>query len=278
MLPLVLLCVGLATAFGLPADDATKQCSDTLKAHGISSRFGGVIAHGIHSINVEQLRNFEPNVTEKNIIPTVNMDLSDDTAILPHAPAMKHSPGKMFETEAMRTVDGILSHMDDKKYDIKGYSALERLVHALHMREVWYRAQRAYPKIKAAPPPAEVCACALDASNNGILKVLRYIALAIREPDLMYGKHGVLDDGSIYIYDSTYSYGFFPKDPEHLGLAKPENAIPPLKNEAGWREWKKIMLRDNSNLEGLEFDPADETNNDNWLAMYIYCALNTPKK
>jgi hypothetical protein len=249
--------------------DTAKKCYKTLKDGGVSDRFAGVVAHGIHSMSLDQLQKFEPSATENNIIPTVNMDLGSNLPILPNVRDMPATK-KSFQTDGMRAVDQVLSHMDNKNYDIKEYSALERLVHALHMREVWFHAQKRYADVKASPPSVDVCKCARDVDNNGILKVLRFIALAIREPALMYGKHTTLDNGGIADWPGNL-YTF--TDPNNLQLQSPEKAIPSLKDEASWQEWKKLMLHDENNFEGIKFNSVEEANDDYYLALYVYCAL-----
>jgi hypothetical protein len=164
-----------ASALGLLAFTAAKtvdtnsDCKAVMISGGLSDRFPGVIAHGVHSITVEDLQTyFDANATEKNSIPTINRDLNDDQAILFYAP---ETPKSMFETVAMRATDLVLSHMDDQKYDIKEYSTLEKVVHTLHMHEVWHRARAMFEKIKTSPPTSSLCQCVTDINNNGVMEV-----------------------------------------------------------------------------------------------------------
>jgi len=186
----LIACFLLSSSFASPLIDTKNQedfCSDTLKAAGLSEQFPLVVAHGIHSITVQQLRKFKPDVTEKNPIPTVNVDLLSNAPILFHAPN-EPDVGKSFKTDGMRALDQVLSHMDNPKYDIGPYNTLERVVHSLHMQEVWYNARSAYETLKQQPPSTDACKCALDIENNGVLRSLRLIALQVREPELMTGK------------------------------------------------------------------------------------------
>jgi len=243
------------------ASPVQQDCSATLKAAGASDRFPGVVAHGIHSITVEQLRKFKPDVTEKNSVPTVNKDLISDQPLLLNAPN-EPDVGKTFKTDAMRAVDQVLSHMDNLKYDVKQYGALERLVHTLHMREVWYEALVQYQKIIAKPPTAEACQCARDIEHNGIMDVLRFVALKIREPELMFGKHMLLKNGTVSWDSNAYSYHFMArKDTENLLQQKEGDTFPPLVSEAAWAQWKKVSM---------SMEPTDDFE----LALYLYCALN----
>ena len=69
-------------------------------------------------------------------MPTVNRNLSSSKPVLLNAPCMD-TGDTPFMTGAMRTIDQVLSHMDDLKYDVGRYSGLERLVHTFHMQEMW---------------------------------------------------------------------------------------------------------------------------------------------
>ena len=93
----------------------------------------------------------------------------------------------MFETDAMKTLDEILSHMNDDAYDIRLYSPIEKIVHTFHMKEQWAMILKEYNQLKANPPHAQVCPCVLDIENNDVLSMLRSIALLFREPLLIYG-------------------------------------------------------------------------------------------
>jgi len=258
MLRLLCITLALTTAFASPV--AHNDCTSVLQSVGATERFPGVVAHGVHSITVEQLQQFKPDVTEKNIVPTINMDLSDGQAILPHA-LYGPKADKVFKTEAMRTVDQVLSHMDNSKYDIKQYSALERLVHALHMKEVWNSVHPHYENMEKSPPAAEVCQCARDIENNGVMKMLRFIALEIREPALMYGKHITLNNGTVSWSGNVYNYGNFVRTTPDAVLRSANETMPQLTNEAAWGFWKTTMK-------------TMQPNDDFELALYLYCALN----
>uniref|UniRef100_A0A914EN43 Uncharacterized protein n=1 Tax=Acrobeloides nanus TaxID=290746 RepID=A0A914EN43_9BILA len=115
------------------------------------------------------------------------MNLTSDVAILPYAPDRKAPNDDKFHSDGMRTLDEVLSHMDDQHYDAKFLTPLEKVVHAFHMKEVWEAAREEYSKLKAHPPGNTTCECVMDIENNGILKMLRKTALEIREPQLVYG-------------------------------------------------------------------------------------------
>jgi len=253
---IIFLIFALTCIAATPIND----CTAILKTAGVSERFPGVVAHGIHSMNVQQLRLFKSDVTEKNSIPTINMDLTDNAALLPNAPDIAVD-GPSFKTDGMRAVDRVLSHMDNSKYDIKLYKPLERLVHALHMQEVWFETRVEFEKIKLNPPSVDVCRCARDVENNGIMKMMRFIALEIREPGLMYGKHTQLNNGTVTWDGNVYNYRNFPHKDTDMVLQNAEDVVPPLETEAAWAHWKKLMVT---------MPMADDYE----LALYLYCALN----
>uniref|UniRef100_A0A914RC45 Uncharacterized protein n=1 Tax=Panagrolaimus davidi TaxID=227884 RepID=A0A914RC45_9BILA len=167
-------------------NDFQSRCSDILKEAGATSQFGGITGHAIHSISVRVLKKFKHNVTENNRVPTINMNLTSDQPILPYAPDRSTPDSKHFHTDGMKILDEVLTHMDDSSYDVKNLSPLEKIAHAFHMEEMWVAALHAYRKLKQDPPSEEVCNCAMDIDNNGILKQLRFAALGIREPQLVY--------------------------------------------------------------------------------------------
>jgi len=236
----LILCFALSSSFASPVADTKNQqgCDATLKAAGATARFPGIVAHGIHSITVEQLRKFKPDVTEKNAIPTTNSDLTSIQPLLFHAPN-EPDLGQSFKTDGMRALDQVLSHMDNINNDIGRYGTLDRLVHALHMREVWHEAQTPYEQLKKQPPTTDVCKCALDVDNNGVVKVLRLIAKC-----------------------QPYIYGFFTKKAAETPLEIERYPIPPITSQATWENWKKVSYSMGQASDSFE------------LALYLYCALN----
>lgn len=234
------------------------NCTSSLLSIGVSERFPGVVAHAIHSIDVLSLRNFfKSDVGESNGIPTINRDLTTDWPIVPDAPLLAESP---FKTTAMKVLDEVLTHMDDSSYDAKQYSALERMEHAFHMQEVWAAASIEYKNILENPPPKGACLCITDVEQNGIMKMLRFIALKVREPELMYGKHTTVNgkfakwNGNIYTYNFATTAQANSLDSGEL--------FPHLTSAASWKVWKDSML------QGMRKSDDYES------ALYFYCALN----
>ncbi|CAJ0949524.1 unnamed protein product, partial [Mesorhabditis belari] len=54
------------------------NCPQILGSAGVSEKFGNSVGHAIDLISVRALRRFNPSVTEKNRVPTMNMDLTSE--------------------------------------------------------------------------------------------------------------------------------------------------------------------------------------------------------
>jgi len=219
-------------------------CSSILKTAVNTDRFPGVIAHGIHSITVEDLRLFKSDVSTENGVPTVNMDLTSDVPILQNAPNGDISP---FKTPGLRAVDYVLQHMSNANFGIKQYTPLERLVHALHMQEIWNEALAPYKALEANPPSKQLCSCIKKVEENGIMDMLRYIALKIKAGEYFVTGTLMIEKGNS----------------QHNGMeSKQKEAAVHIINEDKWNTWKADMM---------QMLPSDNTD----LALYLYCALNS---
>lgn len=242
-----------------------ESCSIAFKTFNITDRFAGVVAHGIHDISVEDLREFHSDVPcQNNGVPTVNRDLRAEQGVLLDAPCVHKGKSPFVAGSSMHLVDMVLSKMDDTKYDVGRYSGMERLVHAFHMRHVWSMAGAEYKKLEVAPPQSQICACALDIDENGVMKMLRFLALQIREPDLMYGWRTMVDGKRMSWDSNLYDYAFFPKDrAESDVLSRKASRVPRLRTSQDWAAWKSLMAR---------MLPSDHRD----LAVFLYCALHRP--
>jgi hypothetical protein len=208
------------------------------------------------------LREFKPSVTINNTIPTVDMDLRAERPLLHHAP---HSATSPFMTNGMRTLDEVLSHMDNPNYDVKYFTILERIVHSFHMQEVWHMTRSEYLTLQRNPPSASVCQCANDLEANGVMRALRFTALAMREPELIYGE----GRQQYYVqYQVTYHFGGAankydgqaPLSADNI-LLKESDSMPELVDETSWAKWREILT---------SMDPNSHKD----LALYLFCALN----
>lgn len=243
-------------------------CLNVLKTAGASDDFGSDVGHAIHSLSLRDLQAFDPTATVENKIPTINLDLSTPIAILWHAPDIKGPDNDKFLTNGMKTLDMVLSQMDRKSWDLAEFTTLEKVVHIFHMQEFWARALVFYKKLQTTPPIDEICGCATDIDNNGVLDMLRFTALAIREPSLVYGvpKDQRIDGKANQQY-AVYTYHFFlklkPRGQTSFGpsevLTDTDHSMPRLQHEADWVKWKKIgTVSDQESFDA---------------ALYLYCAL-----
>jgi len=244
----------------LPGNDS---CAEILAAANVTGRFAAAVAHGIHDITVEDLREFKGDVPcAGNGVPTVNRDLRSESAVLPSAPCLDDGDSP-FATPAMRVVDAALTRMDDMNYDIGNASGLDRLVHAFHMREVWALAAAQYQALAADPPGRTACACALDVDGNGVLKSLRLIASSLRAAQT---------DSTGSTGRSYHHFGFSRSCLRSAGRLKgplgsaadwfDEPDVLRLRSAADWATWKAYMAE-----QMALCDTRD-------LAVFLYCALN----
>uniref|UniRef100_A0AC34FU70 Uncharacterized protein n=1 Tax=Panagrolaimus sp. ES5 TaxID=591445 RepID=A0AC34FU70_9BILA len=251
-------------------NDDEPTCQDILEAAGASAEFGFNVGHAIHSISLRTLQKFKPGITEDNRVPTINMNLTADEALLPYAPNRTTPDSIYFHTEGMKILDEVLTHMNDNSYDVKNFSPLEKIAHAFHMEEMWAAALHAYRKLKRHPPSEEICKCTMDIENNGVLKQLRYAALLIREPQLVYGstlnraKRGyrvVVGYSKRFKKREIFEQKENKFDADQLVLNETV-ASPRLINVEGWKKWKDVGV--------------GKLHNHKDAALFLYCALHPP--
>lgn len=268
---------------GMAASVLTQaQCWPIMENNGLSTRFPIKAVHITHSLTLQDIWHyFDSNATTENHVPTVNRDLDAAKAILEHAPNVGYED--KFATMALRGVDEILSHMDNPRYITLGhYGPLGQLVHRLHMQEMWGKSGQLYQDLVLSPPSNQVCACVTDVANNGVLKMLHYIAMTNRYTQDMTGVAFMLDR----LHPDTYKY-----DPNEfmqcinpnktkaeesdelvsvLMHVKDENGndwtrhidkVVPLKDEASWQLWKNMILH----MHDVDCYDA---------AVFLYCTLN----
>ena len=147
-------------------------CSQLLAAQGYSANFNETIAHAIHSMTVEGLQLFNVKATERNSVPTVNMDRSSAQKVVPFAPL--YPLGNDFKTREMNVVDKILSEIGNAHDGLgPNWSPVERIAHTFHMWDLWHRILDVYQsRVMSDPPTDTVCQCLLDVRNNGIYEVI----------------------------------------------------------------------------------------------------------
>jgi len=152
-------------------------------------------------ISCPRIQFFEPDAPEDNHIPNVNLDLMSTHPVLYSAPKSGVDP--RIKTSGLRVLDQVLSHMDNEAYDMKNYSVLERVAHIMHMREMYANVQPIYQALKDKPPPNPevICHCINDIESNGVKDTLYFIALKIREPNVMTNIVLRIDGNHAYMYD-----------------------------------------------------------------------------
>jgi len=178
---LVLLLVELSSAVPTGGD-----CLSFLeKSEALSAKYPLRIAHGIHFLTLADLRYyFNQNANVTNNIPTINRNLSSSEPILNDAPDLGRSD--RFQTMALLVAEEVVLN-ENRDWDMHNADTLDKLLHALHMHEMWADTSRVYKQILASPPATtDICPCLADVENNGIYFHLRRIALLIREPELGY--------------------------------------------------------------------------------------------
>ena len=112
----------------------------------LSADFAAVIAHATHSLSRQDIDFYFPTEREDIYLPVVNPDLLSNIKVLSKPFEFEHA----FKTPALRLVEQVLSHMNFPDYDIKGYSAIERIVHAAHMQDWWSTGSKFYMELQVS--------------------------------------------------------------------------------------------------------------------------------
>merc|ERR1719341_359646 len=179
--------IGLTLALIAAASaEGAGDCFSILdQSQALSATYPKRIAHGVHDLTLADLRHyFNPNANETNNIPTVNRNLSSSEPILNDAPDIGRS-GR-FQTMGLLVAEEVVLN-EDRDWDLHNADTLDKLLHALHMHEMWTETSRLYQNLLANPPTnSNICPCLVDVENNGIYFHLRHIAMLIREPELEY--------------------------------------------------------------------------------------------
>ena len=130
----------------------------------------------MHDLTLTDLRHyFNPNANETNNVPTVNRNLSSSVPILNDAPDIGRSD--RFQTVGLQVAEEVVLN-EDRDWDLANAETLDKLLHALHMHEMWAETSRLYKHLLANPPTnPNICPCLVDVENNGIYFNLRCISL-----------------------------------------------------------------------------------------------------
>eukprot|EP00092_Neocalanus_flemingeri_P044481 GFUD01049341.1.p1 GENE.GFUD01049341.1~~GFUD01049341.1.p1 ORF type:complete len:406 (+),score=108.00 GFUD01049341.1:162-1220(+) len=120
---------------------------------------------------------FDPLATENNTIPTVNIELGED-----QPPVLLYAPDRrsdVFKSSGMRALDMVLSNMDNENWGVKAYDTVLRIVHEMHMNEIWTHAGEFYKELQKKPLPQDICSCITD-DAIGLTDELEDMARKIR--------------------------------------------------------------------------------------------------
>jgi hypothetical protein len=155
---------------------------------------------------------FKPDVTEQNTIPTVNQNLALPNKVVNYAPDVP--VGSAFSGLAMNEVDRLLSILGTKDDGLgMHWQPVERVVHSLHMYDLWTTIKNAMPIVK--PVDAETCAC----------------LMAETKPQI----------GQIWQAVSWVAEHYTSATP--ISLLKRAHDIPHLTDAVTWGIWKDDLLR-----------------------------------
>jgi len=156
------------------------SCGDIFAINGLnSSSFAAGVAHGLHSLSLEELRYyFEEDAPEDNNIPTANINLKDDEAVLDHVPLRGFED--RFNTWSLKIMDWYMLN-NNKNIFQKGLNVMEKIIHQYHMHEVFQKASVIYKDLSGNPPSSELCDCITDEEFNGIHEELNHIAEELRK-------------------------------------------------------------------------------------------------
>ena len=89
----------------------------------------------MHHLTLADLRHyFNVEANETNNIPTVNRNLSSSEPILNDAPDIGRSD--RFQTMGLQVAEEVVLN-EDRDWDLHNAETLDKLLHALHMHEMW---------------------------------------------------------------------------------------------------------------------------------------------
>jgi len=267
---LILALVGLSSC--APTDG---DCLSILEqSQVLSATYPNRIAHGIHSLTLADLHHyFNPNANETNNIPTVNRNLSASSEpILNDAPDLGRSD--RFQTMGLLVAEEVVLN-EDGDWDMHNADILGKLLHALHMHEMWTETSKVYQNLLANPPAdPNICPCLADVENNGIYFNLRNIAMLIREPDLAYNtKNKRVPRGGRRLKEDytngqvSYTYGSGKPQQRRKRAADKEGEEKPMFEEVTHHSKTRWVDHLNGYAEMTNTASPD-------VALFLYCMLN----
>ena len=126
----------------------------------------------MHSLTLADLRHyFQGKASETNNVPTINRNLSSSVPILNDAPDIGRS--NRFQTMGLLVAEEVVLN-EDQDWDLHNADTMEKLLHGLHMHEMWTETSQVYHTLLASPPTdPDFCPCLRDVEHNGIYFHLR---------------------------------------------------------------------------------------------------------
>jgi len=271
---LFLVLVGLSSGASSDGD-----CSSILEqSQLLSTKYPNRIAHGIHSLTLADLRRyFNPNANLTNNVPTINRNLSSSSEpILNDAPDIGRSD--RFQTMGLLVAEEVVLN-EDRDWDMHNADVLGKLMHALHMHEVWAATSKVYQSLLANPPAdPNFCPCLADVENNGVYFNLRNIAILIREPNLAYNTDNKRVPRGGRALQNDYTNGHVSYINGNVGgrqhaliqkRAAEEEGEPIVENDSEFTYRSKTGWVDLFNGYAKMTEPVKTD-----LALFLYCMLN----
>lgn len=258
------------------------ECSVKMNSE-LPADFAAVVAHATHSLSRQDIDFYFPSGREDINFPVVNPDLLSETEVLSKPFEFEHA----FKTPALRVVDQVLSHMNFPDYDIRGNSAIERIVHEAHMQDWWSAGSQAYLELQKSQNRVDddLCACIRDVENNGIVANLRILAKKTRGLDWRNTddrQAPVVRHQKIMVYRFNYKraipyqFDFQKEQPKSLdesediqsgdrrdGNRDESEEIAALESPEAWKDWKNMLLTNQPKMKKFGSQ----------LAVYMHCML-----
>jgi len=274
----------LIFAFSISSSNGDPECASKLKAAGASDSFAAMVAHGVHSMTLGDLKKFDPLATPDNFVPTIDLNDQFEQTLLPSLPDKGTSNSFSYMTDGMTVLDLVLKHMDDQVWKTANITTIERLVHEFHMREAWAHAKVEFDRIrkdKTLAPSKDACECALDVDNNGIMEILTIMTMGVDGASRTLGEQSLRNltiDAGKKGFPRNYGYSMYyisfrayamrkaassPSEAKLLeGIAE---ALPPsVRNAEGWKSWKGKV--------GMPMEHHRD------LALFLHCAVDKAHK
>jgi len=274
----------------------SNNCDQIMANNGFNySTFSQGIAHGIHSLFLEEIREyFEPDAPVNNKIPVLNNNLSSEQTILSNAPLVGYS--NALQTMSMKVMSYFMLN-DNPAFYQHGVNTLEKINHQYHMHEVFKAASPIYKRWKQNPPKdKEFCGCVNDVIGNGIMNEMVNIAKQLKNFGSKKTARKQCPGGWWQRYSYRYIYVYWCKpmiikgkkmsvkdnddniaryEEAYLANPTPENALK-LLNVKPWvpntlvgpEQWVSYQAM-------LTYSMLDEEELNNF-ATFMYCKLNQP--